>query len=144
MGTNNTKTVQADRSDTGLCRIVLEYTGMFKPLVQRAKQPGFSIADWAPLAQLVAVDEFKRIGPFREVMNWRQYTEFLTQWAGVAEWESSFRRIHEWSNVVFLELEERSVVGGKRDVVNSLTVYEFNDAGKLRHLDVYLQRELPR
>ena len=26
-------------------------------------------------------------------------------------------------------------------MVNSLTVYEFNDAAKLRHLDIYLQME---
>jgi hypothetical protein len=25
-------------------------------------------------------------------------------------------------------------------VVNSLSVYEFNDEGKIRHLDVYLQQ----
>jgi hypothetical protein len=28
-------------------------------------------------------------------------------------------------------------------VVNSLSVYEFNDAGKIRHIDVYLQMALP-
>ena len=28
---------------------------------------------------MVAVDEFERVGAFREVMNWQRYTEFLTQ-----------------------------------------------------------------
>ena len=30
--------------------------------------------------------------------------------------------------------------GAGRDVVNSLTVWEFNEAGKLVHLDIYLQQ----
>jgi hypothetical protein len=125
-----------------LCRRVLQYSGLFKPLVEKAKQPGFSVADWAPIAELVAVADFVRVGCFKEMMNWHQYVEFLTHWARSAQWESSFRRIHEWSGVVFLELEERSLVGGVRDVVNSLSVYEFNSAGKIHHLDVYLQRQL--
>lgn len=141
MSSANTRT-ENDGSDTKLCRIVLEYGAIMKRLVDQAKKPGFTVASWAPLAELVAVEEFKRVGCWREVQNWRQYTEFLTPWACSSEWESSFRRIHEWSGVVFLELEERSVVGGKRDVVNSMSVYEFNSAGKLRHLDIYLQREL--
>jgi hypothetical protein len=139
---SNVKTGAEAAGSSELCRRVLQYSGLFKPLVDRAKQPGFSVASWAPLAELVAVDEFKRVGCFKEVMNWQQYVEFLTQWACSSEWESSFRRIHEWSGVVFLELEERSLVRGVRDVVNSLSVYEFNSAGKIRHLDVYLQREL--
>jgi hypothetical protein len=30
----------------------------------------------------------------------------------------------------------------RRTVVNSVSVYEFNKANKLRHLDIYLQGEL--
>ena len=44
---------------------------------------------------------------------------------------------------MFLELEERSEIGDFTNAVNSLSVYEFDDAGKLRHLDVYLQMEVP-
>ena len=42
----------------------------------------------------------------------------------------------------FLELEERSKTGERSSTVNSLSVYEFNEAGKLRHLDIYLQMEM--
>jgi hypothetical protein len=31
-------------------------------------------------------------------------------------------------------------VGENVNVVNSLTVFEFDDDGKIRHLDVYLQQ----
>jgi hypothetical protein len=127
----------------GHLRTVLEYGVLMKQLVDCAKEPGFSVASWAPLAELVAVDEFDRVGPFKEVMDWAAYVGFLTTWAMSSEWNGSFKRISEFSNVVFLELEERSRVGEFSSVVNSLSVYEFNDAGKIRHIDVYLQMALP-
>jgi hypothetical protein len=114
-----------------------------KRLVDEAKRPGFSESSWAPLAELVAVDEFERVGNFLEVMSWRDYVAFLTKWAKSSEWECSFKRITDKDGVVFLELEERSKIGEHRSVVNSATVYEFNAAGKLRHLDIYLQMKLP-
>jgi hypothetical protein len=131
-------------SYTGLPRKVLEYGQIMKRLVDSAKQPGFVVANWAPLAGLVAVDEFVRVGNFREVMNWQDYLTFLTSWATSAEWECSFKRITENRGVVFLELEERSKFGDFSSVVDSLSVYEFNSAGKIRHIDIYLQMELPR
>ena len=123
----------------GRSRTVLDYAMVTKRLVDEAKRPGFSAGSWAPLAELVAVDEFTRVGPFKEVMNWDDYVTFLTNWAASSEWECSFKRITEASGVVFLELEERSRVGEFSSVVNSLSVYEFTDTGKIRHIDVYLQ-----
>ena len=123
----------------GLSRAVLEYAMITKRLVDEAKTPGVSAGSWAPLAELVAVDEFTRVGPFKEVMNWDDYVAFLTNWAASSEWECSFKRITEASGVVFFELEERSRVGEFSSVVNSLSVYEFTDTGKIRHIDVYLQ-----
>jgi hypothetical protein len=127
----------------GLSRKVLEYSLVMKRLVDEAKRPGFSEASWAPLADFVAVDEFVRVGNFLEVMRWPDYVAFLTKWATSSGWECSFKRITDNDGVVFLELEERSRIGDHRSVVNSATVYEFNEAGKLRHLDIYLQMEMP-
>jgi hypothetical protein len=124
---------------SGLSRKVLEYSLIMKRLVDAAKEPGFSEKSWAPLAELVAVDEFERVGNFLEVMSWRDYVAFLTRWAKGSEWECSFKRISESDGVVFLELEERSRVGEHKSVINSASIYEFNSAGKLRHLDIYLQ-----
>ena len=63
-----------------------------KGLVPAAKDP----ADWAPLADFVAVEEFERVGTFLEVQNWRQYTEMLTQWASAtATFETTVRRVSE-------------------------------------------------
>ena len=129
-------------SQTGLARKVLEYGLVMKRLVDEAKHPGFTDASWAPLAELVAVDEFERVGNFLEVMRWPDYVTFLTKWAKSSTWECSFKRISEKQGVVFLELEERSKTGAHSSVVNSMSVYEFNDAGKLRHLDIYLQMKM--
>ena len=128
---------------TGLSRKVLEYSQIMKRLVDSARQPGFSVESWAPLVELVAIDEFERVGNFKEVMNWQDYVNFLTNWAMSSEWECSFKRVTEVGNVVFLELEERSRTGDYSSVVNSVSVYDFNSAGKIRHIDIYLQMELP-
>ena len=127
----------------GLSRKVLEYSQIMKRLVDSARQPGFSVESWAPLVELVAIDEFERVGNFKEVMNWQDYVNFLTNWAMSSEWECSFKRVTEVGNVVFLELEERSRMGDYSSVVNSVSVYDFNSAGKIRHIDIYLQMELP-
>ena len=50
------------------------------------------------------------------------------------------RRISELRGLVYFEVEERHFRGGNVHVVNSMTVFEFNEDGKIRHLDVYLQQ----
>ncbi len=128
---------------TGRSRAVLEYSRTMKALVDAAKQPDFTVESWAPLAELIAVDGFVRVGPFKEVMNWAEYTEFLTNWAKSSDWDCSFRRVSEAGDVVFLELEERSRIGDFSSVVNTASVYEFNAADKITAMAVYLQMELP-
>lgn len=127
----------------GAPRRVLEYGQTVQRLVAAAKEPGFSLDSWAPLAELVAVEDFVRVGNFKEVMNWQEYTSFLTNWAASAQWDCSFKRLTEANNVVFLELEERSRVGEFHSVVNSMSVYEFTEDLRIRRIDVYLQMELP-
>ena len=134
---------EAAAEQSGRSRIVLEYALTTKRLVDTAKQPGFTAASWAPLAELVDVDGFERIGNFKEVMNWTDYVGFLTNWAANSEWDGSFKRVSEIGGVVFLELEERSRIGDFESVVNSMSVYDFTEADKIRHIDVYLQMALP-
>jgi hypothetical protein len=125
-----------------LSRIVLDYSVIMKRLVDEAKTPGFTVDSWAPLGALVAVDDFVRVGAFKEVVSWKQYIAILTQWAVTAEWDCTFKRITEAPGRVYLELEERSGSGEGLDVVNSMSVYEFNADNKLVHLDIYLQRQM--
>jgi hypothetical protein len=72
-------------------------------------------------------------------MNWHDYVDFLTKWASSSDWECSFRRITEVPGLVFLELEERVGAGEYASALNSVSVYEFDAAGRILHLDVYLQ-----
>ena len=134
---------EAAQDYTGLSRIVLDYSIEMKRMVDAAKQPGFSESSWAGLAAYVDTEKFIRVGNFKEVMNWADYIAFLTPWAMHSGWEGSFKRVTESGNVVLLELEERSEVGGFSSVVNSVSVYEFGLSGKIEHLDIYLQMPMP-
>ncbi|EHB57900.1 hypothetical protein MycrhDRAFT_0335 [Mycolicibacterium rhodesiae JS60] len=126
-----------------LSATVLDYSALMKRLVDEAKQPGFTTESWAPLAELIDTENFVRVGNFKEVMNWAEYVSFLTNWATSSEWDSEFKRVTEVGNVVFLELEERSRIGAFSNSVNSVSVYEFDAAGKITRIDVYLQMALP-
>jgi limonene-1,2-epoxide hydrolase len=120
-----------------LTRRVLDYDRTMRGLVPAVESP----SDWAPLTEFVAVDEFERVGTFLEVQSWQQYTEMLTQWASrIASFETTVRRISETGNLVYYEIEERHTRGDDVHVVNSLTVFEFDDDARIRHLDVYLQQ----
>jgi hypothetical protein len=120
-----------------LTRKVLEFERTMKRLVTDAGAP----VDWAPLAEFVAVDEFERIGTFLEVQDWQQYTQMLSGWASAtSRFETTVRRISELAGLVYFEIEERHFRGDRVNVVNSMSVFEFNDDGKISHLDVYLQQ----
>jgi hypothetical protein len=127
---------------TGLSRKVLLYSERFTQIVNKIKKPGFSQADWGPLEELVDVKGFQRVGVFLtarvEVSNWQEYKGFITQYGGTTSWEGTLRRITEVPGLVFLELEERNSANGVTDIANTVTIYKFNEAGKLSHLDVYV------
>ena len=127
-----------------LSQLVLKYTSVMKQLLDQAKDnPGFTTKSWAPLAEMVDVDNFERIGTWKEVVNWQQYEKLLTQWAVISDWSVRVRRITEQPGYVFMELAEFGSYKGTvpDDSIYSLSVYEFNEKNKLRHLDVYMQRE---
>jgi len=120
-----------------LTRTVFDYTQTMERLLPAAKDE----SDWGPLANFVAVDQFERVGTFMEVQNWHQYVELLTRWATTTEkFETTVRRVSELPGLVYFEIEERHLRDHAIHVANSLTVFEFNGAGEIRHLDVYLQQ----
>lgn len=127
---------------SGLSRAVIQYSEGFTQIVDRLKEAPLSDADWAPMERLVDVNAFERVGVFltprAEVIGWNQYKSYISQYAGGTSWEGTLRHITETPGRVVLELEERNTRGGVTDVSNTVTIYEFNEAGKLRHLDVYV------
>jgi hypothetical protein len=128
----------AEAGDAGtLTRRVLDYDDTLQRLVAEGGDP----IDWAPLARFIAVDDFERVGTFREVQDWDQYTEMLSRWAAATDsFETSRRRISELGALVYYEIEERHVRGAGVHVINSMTVFEFDSRGKIRRLHVYLQQ----
>jgi hypothetical protein len=136
---NETHSPMGDTVDGArrLTRKVLEYDRTIKRLVAELRDA----ADWASLAEYVAVDDFERVGTFLEVQNWNEYTEMLTQWASATDFfETAIKRISEIGALVYYEIEERHSRGDKVNVINSMTVFEFNAHDKIRRLHVYLQQ----
>jgi hypothetical protein len=97
-------------------------------------------SDWDPVAEFVAVDEFKRVGAYLEVLDWPDYCKFLTGWAsGGTRFEMTEFYITEVGNAVFQEIEERHHRGDTFIRKNVIAVYRFNRDNKIVHLDIYEQ-----
>jgi hypothetical protein len=126
----------------GLSRKVLLYCDGFRRLVDKIKQHTATEADWASLEELVDVANFKREGVFLtnvvELTDWQQYKKVIAQYGGMTSWAGTLRRITEVPGLVFLELEEHNTRDGVTDVSNTVTIYKFNELGKLSKLDVYV------
>ena len=133
----------ASAVDGPLARKVLEYTETIERIVVSAKDPGFDAeAGWANLEALLDVARFERVGNDKARMGWAVYRDLLNKWGGTTEFWKEFHRISEVGSRVFLELTEHNTPkGGAESVVNSMSVYEFDDAGRLVHLDIYLQHD---
>ncbi len=124
---------------TGNARRAIDYGLFQKGVMDRAKGAAdYSPDEWLGLRDFVS-DDFKRIGNFKEVMTFADMVGFLQAWSPTQHWEGSFKRVSEVGDVVFLELEERVGTGAEQTAVNSVSVYQFDAAGKIRHLDIYLQ-----
>jgi hypothetical protein len=123
-------------------RKVLAYTDCIKRTVDAAKTQGFDERGWDALAALLDTEKFERVGNDKVAMGWEVYRGLLTKWATTTDFWAEFHRVSEAGNRVFLELTEHNTPhGGAESVVNSCTVYQFDGAGKLVHLDIYLQHE---
>ena len=119
-----------------LARIVERYSAM---ITSRATATGSTAANWGPVGEFVAVDEFERVGAYMEVMNWDEYVRFMTAWAGSTRFEMTVFRVTEVGRVVFQEIEERHYKGQEFIKKNVIAVYEFDDRNRIRHLDIYEQ-----
>lgn len=121
---------------------VLAYTDTIKRTVEAAKDPGFDASGWDELAALLDTYAFVRVGNDKVSMGWEVYRGLLMQWGGTTDFWAEFHRISQVGNLVFLELTEHNTPrGGAESIVNSLTSYEFDAAGKLVRLGIYLQHD---
>ncbi len=127
---------------SGLSRKVLQYSQAFDAIIEKARESKLTAADWAPLEKLVDTEDYERMGVFlgdeAETIDWQQYKKYISQYAAHTSWDGKLRRVTEVPGLVILELEEHNTVNGVTDISNTVTIYEFNDAGKIDHLDVYV------
>lgn len=99
-------------------------------------------SDWDPVAECVDTESFKRVGAYLEELDWETYKQFLTGWAkGGTQFEFTEFYVTECGNAVFQEIEERHHHEGQFIRKNVIAVYRFNEAGKIRHLDIYEQAD---
>lgn len=126
-----------------LSRLALRYSFIMRDLVIKSKEPGFTDAGWAPLAELVATDEFERIGCFREKLSWDQYDGLLTMWGKATIWDFTVLNTTEGDGYAIVELEEYATYPDRTETYNSLTIHEFNAASKLSRLKLYLSQAQP-
>jgi hypothetical protein len=127
---------------SGLTRKVIEYSEGFSAIVETAKQRPLQDSDWSAMDLLVNTSTYERVGVFvgaeAEVIDWPTYKSYISQYAAGTSWEGTLRHVTEQPGRVILELEERNARNGSTHVSNTVTIYEFDEADKLRHLDVYV------
>jgi hypothetical protein len=127
-----------DPAKNPLAPKVIAYGEAFQAAVAKARTGGGK-PDWSDFKALIDTDTFRRVGVYKEEMTWPIYEGFLNEYAMMSSWEGVFRRVTEVPGLVILELEEHNTIAGHTDVSNTVTIYRFNAAGKVDHLDVYLQ-----
>ncbi len=116
---------------------VLDYVDAIVSAVPTAR----TADDFAAVTEFLDVEAFERVGTFLEVQDWPTYAAFLAGWASsIDTFESHTKRVVEADGLVFYETEERHFHGGTSTVLNSLTIFTFDDAGKIRRLDVFMQK----
>lgn len=127
---------------TGLTQKVIAYGEAFEGVIAKAKQGPLTAADWAPLDALVDPASWERVGVFLtpevETIGWDTYKDIITRYGAATVWDGTLRRITENGNAVIQELEEYNTREGATSVARTVTVFEFDSAGRIVHLDVYV------
>jgi hypothetical protein len=126
---------------TGLTAKVLEFGERFEAIVAKAKH-GLTDADWATIETMVDVPDFRRVGRFltdeTETIDWPTYKGYIAKYGGYTDYDAKLRRITEGPNVVIQELEEHNTAGGVTHIANTVSIFTFDQAGLVTHLDIYV------
>ena len=145
------RSIQQFRAQGGygaLAAKVLDWLEIMEGIVNRPKQPEITVEDWNPLAAMIDLANFDRIGNYGEQIQWADYVKLLVMWANSSWWQGRIWRMWEVPGFAFCETEERSShvgpvrEGGPYNALNSFCVYEFDDQGRVRHIYIYDQRPL--
>jgi hypothetical protein len=102
---------------------------------------------WDALLPMIDAKRFVRRGNERdEEMDWPAYRAMLDQWNGHSgKYEKHFHRATEAGNVVYLDLDERSVADdGSESSLRSISIYEFDESDRIVAVDVCMGFHRPR
>lgn len=99
--------------------------------------PNSGEANWDELASLVATGDFVQVGRDKRELDWPDAVAAMDRWARETAFASKVRRLEQAGPLVFMELEEQSTVSGRTTTLETMTVFEFDPAGKLRRLDLF-------
>ncbi len=145
------RTIESPSAPLGpLSQKLLAFLETMERLVAQA-QPPTSAEYWSPMADFVAVEEFRRIVPENAfsspgkstddgnapwehtTMGWAAYLDAFNTWAESSpQYENVIWRMAEFPDLVYLEVKEHH---GKH-VFHSLSTYEFNRDGKITSIRV--------
>lgn len=92
-----------------------------------------SAAAWDQLTPLVSADDFVLVGRDKQGRDRAQTIAAAEQWVRAAAFDYEVRRLEEVGALVFLQLGERGPAG----VLDTMTVFEFDTAGRIRRIDAF-------
>ena len=98
--------------------------------------------DWARLATAVA-DDLERTGPFLDVIRGRKaYLEFLSKAvSALQDYELKVSRVRPLvDGSALVELSEIMDLDGVRTECPEVLLFEFDAAGLIRRIDIYIKR----
>jgi len=130
---------QADRGQR-LIRIVRAWADIYEGICKRSPHSKITAADFDPIAALVTTEEFSRIGIYKDEADWPLCLKKYVQFSGTSLWTGKLRYINAVGNLVFQELEETITRPHGKNVIFTMSVYDFNDEDKVRALRVYMQQ----
>ena len=111
-------------------------------IVNGETKEGFDV-----LLPLIDAERFVRRGNERDQeLNWPAYVGLLEQWkSGSGLYEKRLFRATEAGNVVYLDLDERSVSkGGAESTLRSISIYEFDEADRIVAIDICMGFHQPK
>ncbi len=123
-----------------LIGIVRRWADIYAEICRQSKQRKITAEDFDPIAELVATDDFKRTGIYKDEADWSLCLEKYLQFAGSSVWSGKLRFINTVGNFVFQELEETITRANGENVIYTLSVYEFDAHDKVKALRVYMQQ----
>lgn len=123
-----------------LIAIVRQWADIYADICARSRHSQITAADFDPIAELVATDEFLRIGIYKDEADWPLCLEKYVQFAGTSLWSGKLRYMHTVGDCVFQELEETITRQQGENVIYTMSVFEFDQEDKVKALRVYMQQ----